>query len=234
MAEIVADCSRCGAQHVTFDVLGCQHVGTEHGWVWWWEAFCVCRRCEKISTFFVMQRDYNDNNELHKGMSLAMCKGSLEGKVKVKGLLSIKDQAPTKPPEHLPPDVDAAFREGATCVAVGCFNASATMFRLCIDLATRPLLPDPSAPNAPNAKVRRELGLRLPWLFDNGLIAESLRELSTCVKEDGNDGAHAGTLTEADADDLLDFTVALLERLFTEPELLKQAKARRDARRAPT
>ena len=55
--------------------------------------------------------------------------------------------------------------------------------------------------------------------------------MSSCVKDDGNDGAHAGTLKKADAEDILDFTVALLERMYTEPERLRLAKARRDSRR---
>jgi hypothetical protein len=54
-------------------------------------------------------------------------------------------------------------------------------------------------------------------------LPEALRDLSSCVKEDGNDGAHAGTLTKEDAEDLLDFTTALLERLYTEPKQLALA-----------
>jgi len=50
-------------------------------------------------------------------------------------------------------------------------------------------------------------------------------------RERRNDGAHAGSLTKVDAEDLLDFTTSLLERLFTEPERLKLAEARRAARR---
>jgi len=42
--------------------------------------------------------------------------------------------------------------------------------------------------------------------------------------------AHAGTLNKIDAQDLLDFTHALLERLYTEPERLRLAKVRHDAR----
>ena len=95
------------------------------------------------------------------------------------------------------------------------------------------MLPDPEDKTKlqPNAKQRRDLGLRLPWLFDNKILASELRELAACIKEDGNDGAHAGTLTKTDADDLLDFTIALLERLVTEPKRLELAKERRDARR---
>jgi hypothetical protein len=82
-----------------------------------------------------------------------------------------------------------------------------------------------------NAKTRRDLGLRLRWLFDNRHLPDGLRDLSTCIREDGNDGAHAGTLTKEDADDLLDFTTALLERIYTEPAKLKLADERRKARR---
>jgi hypothetical protein len=149
----------------------------------------------------------------------------------VEKFVSLKDLISIRPPEHLPKDIEAAFKEGATCKSVGCYNAAGTMFRLCVDLATRSMLPAKDIPE-PNAATRRNLGLRLPWLISKGYLPESLRELSTCIKDDGNDGAHVGSLTEADADDLLDFTVALLERMFTEPERLRVAKERRDARRS--
>ena len=126
-----------------------------------------------------------------------------------------------------------AVGEGATCLAVGCYNAAGTMFRLCVDLATKSMLPTEEAPGL-NTKTRRDLGLRLPWLFANGLLPEALKDLSSCIKEDGNDGAHAGNLTEDDASDLLDFSVSLLERIYTEPERLRLAKERRDARRSTT
>lgn len=152
--------------------------------------------------------------------------------VEVKDYISQKNAAAQPAPEHLPQEIKAVFDEGATCLAVGCINAAATMFRLCVDIATRSLLPKDDEKGL-NAKVRRNLGLRLPWLFDNGYLPETMRELSTCIKEDGNDGAHVGTLQEDDAEDLLDFTTALLERMYTEPERLRIAKERRDSRRAP-
>lgn len=40
------------------------------------------------------------------------------------------------------------------------------------------------------------------------------------------------TVVQSNAEDLLDFTFALLERMYTEPERLRLAKERRDARRA--
>jgi hypothetical protein len=77
------------------------------------------------------------------------------------------------------------------------------------------------------------LGPRLKWLFDNKHLPEALRELSLCIKEDGNDGAHVGSLSKSDAEDVLDFSASLLERLYTEPEQLRIAKERRDKRCIP-
>jgi hypothetical protein len=84
-----------------------------------------------------------------------------------------------------------------------------------------------------NSKIRRDLGLRFPWLFDNGILPKSLKDLSSCIKDDGNDGAHQGTLKKEDAEDLLDFTYALLERIYAEPKRIELAKERRTARREP-
>jgi Domain of unknown function (DUF4145) len=107
------------------------------------------------------------------------------------------------------------------------------MCRLCVDLATRPLLPAPEDSTLqPNSKTRRDLGLRLAWLFHNGLLPTSLQELAKCIREDANDGAHVGNLIKADAEDLLDFTTTLLERIYTEPKRLELAESRRMARRS--
>lgn len=150
--------------------------------------------------------------------------------VDIKGFISLKDTAKVTPPEFVPEQIDAVFREGAMCLSLNCNNAAGTMFRLCIDMITRGMLPTEDVDGLNRGK-RRSLGLRLPWLFDNGYIPETLRGLSTCVREDGNDGAHAGTLTTEDAADLLDFTSLLLERIFTEPERLRIAQERRNQRR---
>jgi Domain of unknown function (DUF4145) len=137
------------------------------------------------------------------------------------------------PPDHVPDPIANAFREGATSVVTGSWNAAGAMFRLTIDLATRPMLPNDEVAGL-NYRTRRDLGFRLPWLFANGLLPRELEPLSKCIREDGNDGAHAGTLTKEDAEDPQDFTVALLERIFTEPERLRLAEERRKGRRAPS
>ncbi len=232
MAELVANCPRCGSRHMTFDVNAAKIFRVEYGWQNWYEAFGVCRHCGRTA-IFVLSESVDGNYKYVHNTGLLKVEGALNLYVEVKGHISLKDTASIDPPDHLPKDIESVFREGATCFSVGCYNAAGTMFRLCVDLTSKSMLPTEETPGL-NAKIRRDLGLRLPWLFENGHLPESLKDLSSCIKEDGNDGAHTGNLSESDASDLLDFSVALLERIYTEPERLRLAKERRDARRLTT
>lgn len=135
-------------------------------------------------------------NWLHQPNALVEYKGYLNDHFKVAGYISLKDESADEPPEHVPEDIAAVFSEGATCVAVRCWNAGGAMFRLAIDMATKSLLPPEGEP--PAAKIRRSLGFRLEWLFENGKLPTDLEELAECIKEDGNDGAHDGSLTSND------------------------------------
>jgi len=228
MPELVANCPRCKAKEMTFDLLCYIPTVVEYNWKHHAEVFCVCRACRRSTVFVLSQRDIKHEKHFE---DLVKFPGAVNRIAEVDGYISLKDMGAQPPPEHLPQTVDAAFREGAACLSIACHNAAGTMFRLCIDLATRSMLPEKETDGL-NARTRRDLGLRLPWLFDNGLLPEILRELSSCIKDDGNDGAHQGTLTADDARDIFDFTYVLLDRIYTEPRRLELARERREARRS--
>lgn len=196
--------------------------------------FAICRHCNRTTTFILSNSVESDHEKVNK-TGLLNVSGTLNRYMVIGGYIGLKNMAAIEPPDYISDEIASAFKEGAICLTVECWNAAATMFRLCLDHATKPLLPSEvesqSKPEGPGKVVRRSLGLRLQWLIDNGLLPEALRDLSTCVKDDGNDGAHAGTLGKEDAEDILDFTKALLERLFTEPEKLRLAAVRRENRR---
>ena len=229
MAELVANCPRCKAKSMTFDIGSQVFKGTQHNWQRWYEVFSVCRSCGKPTIFILAQHEIEASDAL-RNKKLADFDFALNNIFRVEGYVSLKDETSGNPPEYLPANIEAAFTEGAKCLAVKCPNAASSMFRLCLDLATKPLLPV-EAGEGLNNSIRRNLGLRLPWLFKAGLLPSSLEELSSCIKDDGNDGAHDGSLSLEDAEDLQDFAFALLERLYTEPERIKKAKERREARR---
>ncbi len=232
MAELLADCPRCRGARTTFDVKHAHGLARGPRQHLRFEAYCLCRHC-KGGTIFLLEQVHAapsfDSQTLTKGIHTHT--GSISRLVRIERYISIQDEAAESPPQHIPPSISAAFREASTCLTVGCYNAAASMYRLCIDHATWGLLPELGVDGL-TASTRRSLGFRLAWLFDSARLPEALRELSEAIKEDGNDGAHEGNLTKADAEDMRDFTVALLERLFTEPRRLELARERRAARRA--
>jgi hypothetical protein len=231
MAELVANCPRCGTERITFDVTAVQLVGMRYNWQHWYEAFGICRNCSRSTIFLISEVPSHHEIDLFRKTSPLKVSGSLNNYFEVDGFIGLKDRARFVPPQYVPENIANVFREGATCLAVECWNAAGTMFRMCVDLATEPMLPEEAPGLSP--KIRRDLGLRLPWLFENGILPDDLRELSTCIREDGNDAAHRGSLTKQDAEDLLDLTPALLQRLFTEPKRLEIARERREKRRSP-
>ena len=70
------------------------------------------------------------------------------------------------------------------------------------------------------------LGLRLAWLFENEKLPTGLKDLASVVKDDGNDGAHRGTVDQETAEDLVEFTELLLTQLYTQPHKVQIAKQR--------
>ena len=126
MAELVANCPRCEAQSITFDVKAFNFLEKDEYSGEHYEVFGICRRCSR-GTIFVVSGMLDQQ---------VMKEQALNQFVKVQGFINLKDQATVAPPEHVPPNIANAFREAATCLSVECWNAAGTMFRLCVDVAT--------------------------------------------------------------------------------------------------
>lgn len=233
MPTLTADCPRCRTVKSTFDMLGKNHLYTDsmNGWVTDFEIPAVCRHCSTVTVHRVRLREHSVRAAYAPGETWPKT-AHLNDFFAILGYVSLKDKAAVQPPDHVPEDIAAIFREGSTCQSLDCFNAAGAMFRLCLDMATKDLLPDTETPNGPNRNQRTRLYDRLEWLFNSGTLPDGLKELASCVREDGNDAAHDGTLAKVDAEDLLDFSRILLERIYTEPARLREARERREQRRA--
>lgn len=230
--QLVGTCPRCDARNITFGVTSYNATHQEYGWQWHYEVFAICTGCCRSTVFLLEDLNLDTQAAIHRMGGMFACTKTLNNFYRIEGYVSLKHSASVQPPEHVPEEIAAVFREGATCVAVECWNAASAMFRLCVDLATIELLPEEDEGGL-TSKIRTTLGLRLAWLFKIQRLAADLHDLSTCIKDDGNDGVHRGTLKEEDALDIQEFAVALLSRRYTEPEKIKKAKERTMARRTP-
>lgn len=231
MATIVADCPRCDAQKMTCDVIADVCVGADFGWAHKYEITGLCRRCHRPSLFKVKLHNYDLRAQFGKNGQVTGIREDIAFAFKLIGNVSIADLAYSSAPQSLPTNIQAAFEEGTRCLAIGCYNAAGGMFRLCLDLATKELLASSHCVNSPNKQLKRNLAPRLRWLFDEKVLPLDLKELSSAVKENGDDGAHEGSLTSEDAEDLYDFSYALLDRLYAEPAKLAAMADRKRLRR---
>ena len=101
------------------------------------------------------------------------------------------------------------------------------MFRLTLELSTKDTVDKLTDAEKEDLGKRNDwLATRLDWLFKKGILSKALQSLSSVVRDDGNAGAHDGTLDQETAEDLVDFTERILTQTYTEPEKIKIAQKR--------
>lgn len=227
--QFIADCPICSAQKITFDALECYWIPDDR---YAQVVFSACRHCSQVSLFDIR---FNSQGFLYQFNSEGIIINSLASSISlhppVFGNL-------TKCPEHSPEEVKAAFDEANRCIAIAAWSAAGAMFRRCIDLATRNLIPSEQLENIGQPehiswKIYKDLRLRIDWLISRNHIDRRISPLIDCIREDGNDAAHAAESLDHDAClDLLDFSVAVLNVVFTEPGKIGESIRRRNERRS--
>ena len=105
------------------------------------------------------------------------------------------------------------------------------MFRLTLELSTKDAVDKLTRAEKEDLGKRNDwLASRLDWLFEKGILSKALKSLSSVVRNDGNDGAHDGTLDQETAEDLIAFTERILVQTYTEPAKVRIAVERSAAR----
>jgi len=138
-------------------------------------------------------------------------------------------------PDFVPEPIGRIFHEASVCTAMQSWDAGGTMFRKTLDASTRSITPRPDSDavvKPPNWKAYKDLRLRLDWLFEQKILSASLKDLSSCIHEDGNDAAHDLTgINQAEASDLSESSEMILRELYTVPGQIEANRRRRDERR---
>lgn len=236
---VVMDCPRCGVLNTTMTIKGFTETSRENIW----EFLALCRACRKasciqgelqyIEEWIRAARQCGENLIKFKKEKVYECLKQnnvdlLDYFEEISFQPTLKNIRPS--PEHLPSQIHELFEEASKCLSIGCFNAAGAMFRLCLDITTKDII-NKNSGKQPTTDNQKTIHKRLTWIFDQGILPRSLDDLSRCIKDDGNDAAHDGNIGKAEAEDLLDFTKILLERIYTEPENIRIAAERRQQRR---
>jgi hypothetical protein len=121
----------------------------------------------------------------------------------------------------VPETIAKSYQEAATCAGSGAFTACAIMCRRTLEAIC-----------AHHGVVQGSLDGKLKKLRDDGIIEQRLFEWADSLRSVGNEAAHdvAIEVSKEDSRDLLDFTRALVEYIFTFTENFKKFKERRAAR----
>ena len=227
MAELVTDCPRCNAKEHTFLVPSMHLVKTMRTprghELRFYEAFCVCKNCNESTVFKVNEKPDLTPNERQSFNSISKLMSydrALSNIIEIRDYVNTRNMASCPAPEDIPEQIKDVFREGAESVTGNCPNAAVAMFRLCVDLATKPL------------HAEKNLKRRLDGLFESNKLPRNLNELSHCIREDGNAGVHDGTITLDDAKDIMEFCSILLNQLYTEPAKIEAAQKRQQERKS--
>lgn len=127
---------------------------------------------------------------------------------------------PVRCPEHIPPAVERALRQGIDNAARRQNDAAAAMFRKALDVATRTL--DESLSD-------RNLAPRIDALCKAGKLTQDLKEWAHVIRLDGNHGAHDDDeLDGAQIAQLASFTELFLTYTFTLPVQVALRKSATD------
>ena len=233
MSTLIDTCPRCQTKNTTLDVAAINYLDSIiSGDYRQYEAFCICRQCEKATVFVLVDKKLKYGSDSTRNFDLDYDYAIPKQDVEIVRFLSIADIGTIPIPDHTPNGgIKISFREAIRSYAAGNWNAAGCMFRSCIDLTTKQII-QKKIPNEYDRLKKLDLKRRLKELFNTNYLDVNLEGLARCIREDGNDAVHEVTLLKEDAEDLQDFAERLIISVFTIPENIRRAEQRRDKRRS--
>jgi hypothetical protein len=118
----------------------------------------------------------------------------------------------------IPPSIRLAYEEARTCFNAKAYTAAAIMCRKTLEgIADEHKI------------IGRNLASAIKEMKDKGIIESKLYEWADMLRISGNEAAHGvnATISSQDAKDILEFTNALLEYIFTFQDKFAQFQKRR-------
>lgn len=146
----------------------------------------------------------------------------------VGGSFQILDVSP-KPkvilaPSDVPENVTSAYLDAKDNLLRRRWNPAGVMFRRAVELALLNFVRKLQPSRESEFKSLSNLKARIDWVANHGYIAPDLRDWGHIIRLSGNDIHEENGITEADALDSAIFCEALLNYLFSLPEMINKRK----------
>jgi hypothetical protein len=183
------------------------------------------KKCEALVSAEPVAKYADDQEVLPTTYTLLKCPKCggpfLTDEDEIFGLACLYPQPDTRVNPNLPAPLKAAYEEAAACFKSKAYTATAIMCRktlegICIE----------------HGASGRSLVASLKDLKDKGVIENRLYEWADALRISGNEAAHDVnvTISADDAKDIIEFTNALLEYVFTFRDKFEEFKKRRAAK----
>lgn len=202
MATLIEDCPYCAAKAMTFNAA---HAVGNTMRSNQWNVLLTCGGCSRGIVALLDDGGRTRNPCEHLGdLRSRDFRGSSFHVLEIE-----PHPKPTDVPEHLPPAVAKAFKEGCEVLNLSA-DAAFGMFRKALELGLKDLSPDIEA---------YKLHKRIDAMAAKGLLTESLRDWSHHLRLDANEMIHEeGVSDVAHAREIESFTRFVLIYLFTLPQ----------------
>jgi len=217
MAFFIRDCVRCGVRKVQHFLVGSNCVDGYKNW----EVAGACADCKSISIYAWRSSDASISPANYTG-SLEQPNAKLED-----APIRIATTA-IELSEHIPVRIAGLFREANECRQMTWYEASGSMYRKTLDVATKYIYTHD--PRLEGKEPAQALRVRIKSLGEMNILEKDIVELADIVALDGNDATHdVDPYTREEAEALEDLTLDLLERLFVRPARIAAVKAKQIA-----
>lgn len=184
-----------------------------------------CKKCEALVNAEFIANYMDDDEDLPTTYSLLKCpkchQPFLTDEDDFFGISCLFPQPDSRINPNLPEPLKAAYGEATACFKSKAYTATAIMCRktlegICVE----------------HGASGRNLVSSLKELKDKGIIENRLYEWADALRISGNEAAHdvSITISAEDARDILEFTNALLEYVFTFRDKFEEFKNRRGSK----
>jgi hypothetical protein len=189
------------------------------------ELACRCHECQ-CTTIFILRAEAGGAHDLPK-LRFDKNENPTTFGYREVGAFPTAQAQPT--PANTPEPAASFYKQAATALAHGLYDAAGAMFRKCLESVTRSQAMLKLIPDADLAEFKKMwLKARINKLKQIHAIPPALGDLVDVIKEEGDGAVHDDVVYDKDSAEALHrFTETFLEQTFTIPAQIAKIRAKK-------